>query len=183
MRSKLTLNGPFSAVVGLAIAGQILVGDRPAEAMTDALRPADSEAQVDQAAGDVRRDLQGALLSLLTPESGGRPSCDPSNAASPACYTATQQRTPPEGDIVFGAATFARTTTTLRQTRSASSEVERNRLRAAETVAAILISAQIHQVRGGHCPRLGGAPKPRRAECRYNLPDIMQADSERKTLN
>ena len=128
MHSKLILNGLFSAAMGLAIASQILVGDRPAEAMTDAVRLANSEAQVEQAQGAVPRDLPGGLLSLLTPESGAsQPSCDPSNAASPACYTATKQRTPPEGEIIFVAATAARATTVMRPTRPTSSEVDRGR--------------------------------------------------------
>jgi len=107
----------LSAAVGLALAGQILVAAYPAEAKIDRRHHDSWQARVAQARGRVTHDVRppgkpGAAGKSSVATAGQ--TCDSSNAATPYCYTATQQSAlPPEGEL-FAAAQAARATTESR---------------------------------------------------------------------
>jgi len=104
------------AAIGLASAGQIFFSVHRAGATTYAFPLAYGEARVSQPEGHAGRALpELPLPTALKPASiADQPSCTSSNATSPACYIATQQRTP-EGDIFA----FAQVAQALRESRLA----------------------------------------------------------------
>ena len=97
-------------ILGLTFAGQILVSGSQAEATTHRYRLAYWQAHIAQAQGRVSRDLPSQREAEKGAGKTGaasvdRPtSCNSANAATPYCYTATQQsQYPPEGELFASA--------------------------------------------------------------------------------
>jgi hypothetical protein len=115
----------LSTAAGLAFAGQFFVGAYPAEAKIDRRHHDAWQTRVAQAEGRVTRDLQppgkpGAAGKASAVVATAGQTCDSSNAATPYCYTATQQSlSPPEGEL-FASAQAARATGESRSAASTS---------------------------------------------------------------